>query len=244
MRARSWKAIPTVLLLALLGACSLIDGDGNENTEAFSRFLSYQTKTDLVLPFEGEWYVVAGGRTLEHNHHAWSREQRFAMDIVQQVDGRSFSGDGKVNEDYYCFGQSIYAPGDGIVVAVENGALDNPVPNVTPNHEGIRGLGNYLVIDHRNGEYSFLVHFQHGTIVVHVGDVVVQGQVLGKIGSSGNSTEPHLHYHMQTTADILDGEGLPTQFQDYYANGVLVDRGELTHDEYVRRHHDVMSGAP
>jgi murein DD-endopeptidase MepM/ murein hydrolase activator NlpD len=57
--------------------------------------------------------------------------------------------------------------------------------------------GNYVIIDHGNGEYSFLAHLKKGSMVVAVGDSLKSGQFIGLCGNSGNSSEPHLHYHLQ-----------------------------------------------
>ena len=64
------------------------------------------------------------------------------------------------------------------------------------------------------------------------------GDVIGECGNSGRSSEPHLHYHMQNTPDIMNGEGLPAQFQNYYANDEVVRRGEPVRGERVRNDKD------
>ena len=87
-------------------------------------------------------------------------------------------------------------------------------------------FGNHVIIDHQNGEYSFLAHFKQGSIAVEMGDVVKTGHLLGLCGNSGNSTEPHLHYHLQTAPTYHEGAGLPAQFRDYVADGKSVARGE------------------
>lgn len=87
-------------------------------------------------------------------------------------------------------------------------------------------LGNHVILDHENGEYSFLAHFKKATVAVKPGQSVKTGDRLGLCGNSGNSTEPHLHYHLQTTPDFGAGDGLPIQFLDYVADGEPVARGE------------------
>ena len=86
--------------------------------------------------------------------------------------------------------------------------------------------GNHVVIDHGNGEYSLLAHFRRGTVTVHAGDRVKAGELLGHCGNSGNSSEPHLHIHLQNASKFGSGEGLPMQFRDYCANGKPVATGE------------------
>ena len=83
-----------------------------------------------------------------------------------------------------------------------------------------------VVIDHQNGEYSVLSHFRQGSVVVAVGDTVVAGQLLGKCGNSGHSSEPHLHYHLQDGPDRHKGNGLPAHFRSYIADGEVLPIGE------------------
>lgn len=194
-----------------------------------SDYLNYETQTDLEIPFNEEWWVFWGGRDVIENYHVAYREQRFALDIVQKINGSTHSGNGSNNEDYYCFGKRLNAPGNGKIIDVINNIEDNIPGHFNPDVP----TGNRVIIDHENGEFSILAHFKKGSIIVSVGDVVIKGQELGKAGNSGNSSEPHLHYHMQNTADPFDGDGLPAQFQNYFANEVFVERGEPVQNEYV-----------
>lgn len=189
---------------------------------AASKHLEYVTKTDLRLPFEGAWNVFWGGRELEDNYHAAFGDQRFAYDLLVLEEGKSFAGEGLRNEDHHCFGLPVLAPGAGKVVRVVDGIEDNVPGVMNPK----AAAGNHVVIDHGNGEFSMLAHFKRGTIEAAVGDGVLAGDRLGLAGNSGNSSEPHIHYHLQTTPVWFQGEGLPTQFQNYLADGKPVERGE------------------
>jgi hypothetical protein len=188
--------------------------------EAPTAFAEYQTKTTLRLPFEGEWYVAAGGRTLNINHHTVASDQRFAYDFIIKKEGVSFRTNGSRNEDYFCYAKKILAPGEGVVVDVVNDIRENRVGEM-PNSSG-----NRVIIDHLNGEYSVLAHFKYRSIVVKVGDAIKGGQLLGLCGNSGHSSEPHLHYHLQNSPVMFQGEGLPAQFAKYQADGKTVERGE------------------
>jgi murein DD-endopeptidase MepM/ murein hydrolase activator NlpD len=190
--------------------------------EAPSTHLHYATRTPLALPFEGKWRVAWGGRTLDRNAHAFAVDQRFADDFVKVEDGSTHRGDGSRNDQFYAWGQPVLAPAAGKVAGVENGVDDN----VPGEMNGSQPLGNSVILDHGNGEFSFLAHFQKGSVAVKAGDAVKAGQKLGLAGNSGNSSEPHLHYHLQTTPRFGDGEGLPAQFLAYTADGRAVDRGE------------------
>ena len=198
--------------------------------EAPSKYLSYQTKTDLRLPFRGEWYVFWGGRTIPENYHAFTTDQRFAYDLVIRRDGSTHTGDGLDNKEYFCFGQPVIAPGAGTIVEAVDGIPDNRPSNMNQT----QALGNHVIIDHGNGEYSFIAHFKNGTVLAKQGQKVGQGDQLGECGNSGNSSEPHVHYHLQTTAVFGKGEGLPAQFLRYYANGKWVERGEPTRGQALK----------
>lgn len=215
-----------------IGAGGVVDGFliRPRQEPAPSRFLEYETKAPLRLPFEGEWTVVWGGRTVAENYHAATQDQRFAYDLVVMRDGSTHAGDGTSNEQYFCFGLDILAPGGGVVVASGDGIADNR-PGVM---NAAQPLGNHVILDHGNGEYSFLAHLREGSVRVGVGDRVEAGQVVGECGNSGNSSEPHLHYHLQTTPDFGRGEGLPAQFRSYVADDVPVERGEPVQGQRIR----------
>jgi murein DD-endopeptidase MepM/ murein hydrolase activator NlpD len=198
--------------------------------EAPSDYLAYETKTRLRLPFAGEWYVFWGGRKISQNYHAISKGQRFACDLVIRKEGSSHTGEGKRNEDYYCFGQPILAPAAGTVRAAE-GEIDDNAPGVMNPR---RPVGNHVILDHGNGESSVLAHLRKGSLRVKTGDRVKVGQVLGMCGNSGNSSEPHLHYHLQNSPEFGKGDGLPAQFVDYSADGQPVDRGEPTRGQRIQ----------
>ena len=226
-----------LVVLTLTSCIDILIGDEGKLDEDI--YLNYQTITDLELPFEEEWGIFAGGRThTDGGHHFITRGtgQRYAYDIAKIVDGRLSSGDGNTNEDTYTFGARLNAPGDGVIISLENNIEDNPRPGVINGNINNSNLaGNYIMIDHLNGEYSLLAHFKKSTIIVSVGDTVVKGQEVGKAGNSGNSTGPHLHYHIQNTPDYLDGIGLPAQFNDYSADDAFIERGEPVRGQIVRK---------
>jgi len=198
-----------------------------------TEFLHYHTQTALHLPFTGEWYVYWGGRSVARNKHVVARDQRFAYDfliLARGHAGQSYRGSGENNTDYYCFGQPIYAPADGSVVRTENELPDNVPGEMNP--KAI--LGNCVILDHGCGEFSFFAHFRQGTVVVRMGELVHRGQLLAQCGNSGNSFEPHLHYHLQNTPVPFGGDGLPAFFVEYAADGKPVARGEPVARQRVR----------
>ena len=79
--------------------------------------------------------------------------------------------------------------------------------------------GNYVVLHHPDGEFGFYGHLRQGSLEVEVGDRVERGQLLGQVGMSGNTTEPHLHFHLTDGEDFLYARGLPVRFSG--ASGVF-----------------------
>jgi hypothetical protein len=202
-----------------------------EPPPAETRFADYKTKTSLQLPFDGEWFVFWGGRTYEQNYHVITVDQRFAYDFVVNRNGWTHSGDAKKLASYYAWDAPIRAPAAGVVTESVDGFADNIPGNTDP----FAPAGNHIVIDHGNGEYSLLAHFRKGSVVPKTGDRVKQGDVVGHCGNSGNTSEPHLHYHLQNGPKFGGAEGLPAQFVNYVANGKKVKRGEPVRGERIKR---------
>src|SRR4030065_2058903 len=165
--------------------------------------------TKLQLPFDGEWTVIWGGDTKELNYHVENQAQKNAFDIVIKDErGNSFKTDGITNEDYYAFGKELIAPCDGEIVLVIDGIKDNKTSELNPMY----APGNTVIIKTDNNEYLFLAHFKQNSIRVKQGQKVKQGELLGLCGNSGNSSEPHLHFHLQNTPIIQDGTGMRCLF--------------------------------
>lgn len=193
----------------------------------------YRTKADLRLPFEGEWKVVWGGRTPAENYHVVNAAQRFAYDLLVTRDGSSRRGESDGPEDYYCWGEKILAPAAGTVTEAVDGLPDQAPGELPEGLDASELAGNHVVIDHGGGEHSVLAHLKRGSVAVEEGATVESGQLLGLCGNSGNTSEPHLHYHLQTAPTFGEGVGLPAQFQAYTADGKPVERGEPRQGQVV-----------
>ena len=174
--------------------------------------------TKMSLPFKGEWSVFWGGDTKEQNYHVAVNFQKNAFDIViTDAANKSYKTDGKTNADYYAFGQTLLAPADGEIVLAVDGVKDNIPGLVNP----LFATGNSVLIKTKNNEFILLAHFKQHSIKVKQGDLVKQGQVLGLCGNSGNSSEPHLHFHIQDDEDFTKTLGVKCYFDELQVNGEL-----------------------
>ena len=174
------------------------------------------------VPIDGPVTVAWGGSTAPVNYHVFLPDQRWAYDLLVTRDGRTFRTDGAAVEDYYAYGLPVYAPAAGVVFAARDG---EPDVAIGARRWGLAGLGNHVGIEVGPAEYLFLGHLQPGSVTVRVGDRVAAGQPLGRVGNSGNSSEPHVHLHLQDSMDPYFGEGIPFFFHDYRHDGRLVERG-------------------
>ena len=175
----------------------------------------------IAAPFEGEWYISSGGRsTLINHHYTPLADQRYAIDLVIERNGRTYEGDKNDLASYYCWDQPILAPADGVVVVVENGLQDWPVGQSDPLH----AAGNGVVIDIGDGLFVQFAHLRMGSVPVTEGQQVAVGDVVGRCGNSGNTAEPHLHMQVQDSPksvnqhqlDAMQGElqTFPFRFTD------------------------------
>jgi murein DD-endopeptidase len=183
----------------------------------------------ISAPLTGADWAAGNGpsNTSQHrrafipvNGHAYI-SQRFAIDWVQlNADGKTFQGDSADNKNYRAYGAEIHAVADGVVTQTKDGIPQN-IPNQPPivpiTLETIGG--NHVIVEIGNGEFAFYAHMQPGSVRVKVGDKVRRGQVLGLLGNSGNSSEPHLHFHICNANSELACEGLPYALRSYELQG-------------------------
>lgn len=169
--------------------------------ERFPETDQQQTETTFKLLFRGEWFVFWGGHHVMNNYHYEHESQRYAVDLVQMKDGYTHQGHLMYNESYYAFGQDIIAAAEGKVFMSENDIADNTPVGVTNEDQP---MGNYVIIDHGNSEYSIYAHLKQGSVIVKAGDQVSQGDLIGLCGNSGNSTEAHLHFQVSDNPDLFE----------------------------------------
>jgi hypothetical protein len=185
---------------------------------------SYDEKPSKVkfrLPLDTIITVAWGGATEKINYHKMAPEQCWAYDLIVAHNKKSYTGDSSKIENYYCYGLPIISPANGKVVNVVNNIPDIPIGD-TGNGEFPEG--NFIVIEVEKNEFLFICHMKPNSIKVKIGDVVTQGQSLGQVGNSGNTSEPHIHIHLQDRNDAI-GEGIPLYFHNYIVDGKLVEKG-------------------
>ena len=180
----------------------------------------YRTQVAYTLPFDGEWFVANGGATPKTSHSWDILGQRFALDFVQADEAfQTHTGRGTKAEEYFCYGREICAAADGTVVAVEDRVRQAFLGWGVCDFTARSFVGNHVLVKHAEGEFALYAHLVCGSVTVAPGDRVDRGQVLGRCGHTGHSTEPHLHFHLQDSADLFRGMGLPVRFSHLFVDG-------------------------
>ncbi|MGH7602755.1 MAG: M23 family metallopeptidase [Gemmatimonadaceae bacterium] len=182
----------------------------------------YHQKTALIFPIRGQGiigqdYVTNGGHG---GHGDFSDEFGIDIDGLDQNFGEL--SDSNENAADAGWGREILAPATGIVVYARNDVPTNPHPGFEPGDDWYRPLhdpvnasaGNCVIIDHGNSEYSVMMHMQTGSVTVKPGDRVAAGQVIGKLGNSGDAFGPHLHYQLQSGPQLWKYQSMPVRFQN------------------------------
>jgi len=200
---------------------------------------STQPAATVRLPADVPLQVVWGGDTLAHNNHAAVPDQRWAYDLVVAP----YFGESERLEDYGCYGVPVVAPADGLVTAARDGEPDM-IPGQLSNNT-TAAEGNFVALQLETGTYLIIAHLQPGSVLVKVGQRVVEGQPIGKCGNSGNTSEPHIHIHHQrqdpTVFPLNFAEGLPLYFRDHDGppmpeGGVRVEDGKAVATGPVVQH--------
>jgi murein DD-endopeptidase MepM/ murein hydrolase activator NlpD len=172
-------------------------------------------------PLAGAGWVAANGccnpdithrGSVQSVNGALYDSQRFAIDWMRvDEQGRLVHGDEGDVHKYSDYGADVLAVANGKVVSVLNN-LDDQIPGRLPEPSTIiieTVDGNHVVLDLGGGRFAFYAHLQKNSIKVCPGDEVKKGAVLGKLGNTGNTSAPHLHFHIMNRPSPMAADGIP-----------------------------------
>jgi len=212
------------------------------------------------LPLRGEWTVVTTPAHRIPSHGTDALGVRYAYDLLR-LDARDRYHPGSAarlllrgvpTQQCYGWGEPIHAPFDAVVVSAGDGVDEpdrvNPLvgganrllaaATFQPTREGARRvMGNHVVLE-SGGLCAAFAHLALGSVTVREGDRIRRSQVVGRVGHTGNSTSPHLHFQLMDGPDPLTARGVPCAFRRYEvlrdARWVLIERGFPGRMERIR----------
>jgi hypothetical protein len=201
-------------------------------------------------PVKGERWVALNGCCLPGFPHRSSlaplngklvNGQRFAIDWKQlDAAGHFYEGDKTLNESYVDYGSEIIAVADGTITSVLD-VLDANSPGVLPANDPVLGPqitvqtvdGNHIIQDLGGGTYAFYAHLEKGTLLVKPGDKVTRGQVIAKLGNTGNANASHMHFQLMDGPSALGADGLPYVIDRFALRGYLDPELIADADDYL-----------
>lgn len=219
------------------------------NTTAAHSYLAGPTAVSqrraLVVapPLRGSGWVVGNGCCEALTSHRAAllpvdgnleNGERYAIDFMQvQPNGMLATGPLTELSSYPFFGDEVISATAGRVARVVDGTPETP-PGALPPSTAAGASGNYVSVEIGKGRYAFYAHLQPGSIKVKVGDRVRVGQLLGLLGSSGNSNAPHLHFQVMDGPSPVAASGVAYRFSRFSVAGTLTNFGGLFDDEPAR----------
>ena len=153
---------------------------------------------------------------------------RFAIDWVKlDQNGHTAKGDADVAGNAYGYGAEVLAVADAVVAATRDDVPESTSVAAHPKHAIADATGNYIALDLGDGRLAFYEHLKPGSLRVQPGQRVKRGEVIGALGFTGDSTGPHLHFHVADANSPLGAEGMPFVFQQFEVLGSYPDIGAL-----------------
>lgn len=199
------------------------------------------TRGPVVLgpPLVGNGYVDSNGCCGESPHTRalltvngqQFLSQRYAIDWLR-IDrkGRDFIGTPTKNRNWLIFGDPIIAVGSGIVVSVLNTLPENTPPHSLAHITLQNALGNHVIEDLGGGRFATYAHMQPGSVAVKVGQRIHRGQFLGRVGNTGSSTAPHLHFQITNGPGVIASNGEPYVFNHFTLTGEVLNLDAFLRD--------------
>lgn len=194
--------------------------------------VSTQEAVVIAPPLTGEGWMALNGCCAAASVHRFERvpangavvakAEMFAIDWMRLEDGQLSSGDGSRSEDFFGYGAEVRSVADGTVVYARDG-----MPDQTPDGE-VTGIerpedfgGNQVMVEIAPDVYAWYAHLEPGSVAVAVGDEVTTGQPIGRLGNTGHSTAPHLHFGLFASPNSVTGRGVPMVIDEYELAGTI-----------------------
>jgi murein DD-endopeptidase len=149
---------------------------------------------------------------------------RYAIDFIKlDSQGRWAKGDDNQIKNWYGYGANVLAVANGTIVAAQDDFPESATLSGQSSCPPAKAAGNYIGIDIGNNQIAFYEHLQPGSIRVKPGQIVKKGAVIAAVGFTGQTTGPHLHFHVADRNSPLGAEGIPFVFERFTVLGAYID---------------------
>ena len=158
----------------------------------------------------------------------WVAPERWAVDWIQlDEENKPLAGAIEKNESYPQYGKEIIAVTDGVIESVRDDMPDIPAGKAPVLKSLDDAVGDSIIQDIGGGFYALYAHLKPGSLKVKKGDTVKKGQVIALLGNSGNTTGPHLHFHIIHGKSPLGSDGVPYVIDSFKVRGTALSKDGL-----------------
>lgn len=160
---------------------------------------------------------------------------RYAIDFIKlDSQGRWANGDDNLIKNWYGYGADVLAVANGTVVAAGGDFPESSTLSGQPACTPAKATGNYIGIDIGNNNIAFYEHLQPGSIRVKTGQIIRKGEIIASVGFTGQTTGPHLHFHVADRNSPLGAEGVPFVFERFTVLGGYIDFEKFGKEPWTR----------
>ncbi len=214
------RAAPTMVQHEFLASARNRQGEWNHSGPALPLAPAPMV---IAPPVRGGTWWVSNGLGNDTNHRRFyvasgslMIPQRFGADFHRlDPEGNNAVNKGRSLEDFHAYGEPLYAVADGEVLVVHDGLPDWPAGKAPQGLKWRDMPGNHVILKLGPRAHAMYVHMQAGRMQVKAGQLVEEGDLLGYIGNSGNSSAPHLHFHLADRPSVNQSRGIPFHFRSY-----------------------------
>lgn len=231
----------------IIHSVTLIKNIRNKIAEEFEvkgASLNLSAKNNLLIgsPLkEGLWIAISepswemGHRRVIYTVNGKARiPGRYAIDFVKLNDkGEYATGNEDEVKNWLGYGVGVYAVADGEVVSVINNYPESVTLSSHDNPPAEEATGNYVSIKIGEKAFCFYEHLKPGSIRVKPGQKVKMGELIALLGYTGDSTGPHLHFHIAEYNSPLGAEGIPFAFEGFIELGYYKDLSEFGKKKWI-----------
>ena len=153
---------------------------------------------------------------------------RYAIDFIKMDNtGKYASGSENIIKNWFGYGVDVLAVADGVVSSMRDDFSESMTLSEHPKYTADKATGNYVSIKIGNNQFAFYEHLKPQSIKVKIGQKIKKGEVIASLGFTGQTTGPHLHFHVAADDSPLGAEGIPFVFETFEVVGSYNDLGNF-----------------